>query len=528
MNPPDTPAEQTLQREHGLDALRAGAMLLGIVLHSALAYTGGPWVVSDAANGPAMAAVVEIIHGFRMPLFFIVSGYFTQMLLMRSGLKAMMRHRLSRIGLPLLLSMAAILPLVWTASAYAANSERQLRAATEPGAVDAWSPARSGELAGLSEALDNGAGINQPDPAFGLTPLGWAAAAGQLESARLLLDRGADPNVRAQDGSAPLHTAAFFGRADLVGILLARGADADARTSEGLTARDLLEIDEDATMAVAAALGLTDSFESISAGRLLAAERLSSPPEQWQPGRDWRAILTRAPVFHHLWFLWHLLILVSGMALWSILESRLPPVPAQLNPLWAGLALLAGWAAFMGMSPGGFGPETSIGLLPLLPVIGLYALFFAFGAWLRRKPGRIGRLRIWRRLGLAMGAAAYAAWKHVPGGSENALASSGLQLAFAVGVSLSALSWAEAWPWGENQQVRWVSDSSYWLYLAHLPLVMALQGALLPAPGPGWLKALIIALGTAALLWLVYSLVIRHSWVGRLLHGRRARAGSPG
>jgi surface polysaccharide O-acyltransferase-like enzyme len=503
-------------------------MLLGIVLHSALAYTGGPWVVSDSAGGPVMAGIVEFIHGFRMPLFFIVSGYFTQMLLTRRGLGAMVRHRLGRIGLPLLLGMVTIVPLVWAASGFAAGMERQLRAASPSDDFNAWRSAARGDLGDLMAALDQGAGIDAPDPAIGLTPLGWAAAASQTEAARLLLDRGANPNAPARDGSAPLHTAAFLGRPEMASLLLTRGADPSLQTPAGLTAQDVLELDEEITMPIVEALRLPGTFADILEGRRRVAETLASPPARWAPERNWITTLTQAPVFHHLWFLWHLLFLVCGLAVWSLAEARLPALPTSLSPLWAGLAILLGWAAFLGMSRYGFGPETSIGLLPMLPVIGLYALFFAYGAWLRRGAGRLARLRSWRWLGLALGVAAFGAWKLAPAAAEIHFASTALQLAFAVGISLSALSWAEAWPWGENRQVRWISDSSYWLYLAHLPLVMAMQGALLTAPGPGWLKALVISVGTAGVLWLVYALVIRHTWVGRMLHGRRARAGAAG
>ena len=37
----------TTSRRHDLDALRAIAMLLGIALHAALAYSDVPWVVQD-------------------------------------------------------------------------------------------------------------------------------------------------------------------------------------------------------------------------------------------------------------------------------------------------------------------------------------------------------------------------------------------------------------------------------------------------------------------------------------------------
>ena len=45
----DNPAAVTAGvRQHGLDALRAGALLLGILLHSLLPFVPGlPWLVND-------------------------------------------------------------------------------------------------------------------------------------------------------------------------------------------------------------------------------------------------------------------------------------------------------------------------------------------------------------------------------------------------------------------------------------------------------------------------------------------------
>jgi len=42
-----------------------------------------------------------VIHGFRMPLFFLLSGFFTAMLWQSRGLQRLWRHRLNRLGLPL-------------------------------------------------------------------------------------------------------------------------------------------------------------------------------------------------------------------------------------------------------------------------------------------------------------------------------------------------------------------------------------------------------------------------------------------
>ena len=78
-------------RFHHLDALRATAMLLGIVLHASLAYTGGPWIVRDEGHG-GFAAVFFAIHGFRMQLFFLLSGFFTALLWRRLGLAGVLKQ----------------------------------------------------------------------------------------------------------------------------------------------------------------------------------------------------------------------------------------------------------------------------------------------------------------------------------------------------------------------------------------------------------------------------------------------------
>ncbi len=65
-------------------------------------------------------------------------------------------------------------------------------------------------------------------PIGGSTPLLFAARAGDVESARLLLDAGADLHDTAADGNVPLVIAAHSGHASLAAFLLERGADVDA------------------------------------------------------------------------------------------------------------------------------------------------------------------------------------------------------------------------------------------------------------------------------------------------------------
>lgn len=110
-----TPSE----RLHALDALRAVAMLLGVALHAAIAYMTFVWELwpaDDPSSSPVFDILFWLIHDFRMQIFFVMAGFFACLLLSRESWRGFMRHRLSRIGLPLLLGMVTIVPLchlVW-------------------------------------------------------------------------------------------------------------------------------------------------------------------------------------------------------------------------------------------------------------------------------------------------------------------------------------------------------------------------------------------------------------------------------
>ena len=102
-------------RYHELDALRATAMLLGIVLHSAVFLIPGVWDTAYPDESSDFYAILFFaIHGFRMPVFFLLSGFFTAMLWRRRGLRALGAHRLKRVGLPLAVGTMTVIPVtVW-------------------------------------------------------------------------------------------------------------------------------------------------------------------------------------------------------------------------------------------------------------------------------------------------------------------------------------------------------------------------------------------------------------------------------
>jgi len=71
-------------------------------------------------------------------------------------------------------------------------------------------------------------------------------------------------------------------------------------------------------------------------------------------------------------------------------------------------------------------------------------------------------------------------------------------------------------PW-----IRYLADSSYWLYLVHLPIVVWLQVAVAEIPVNWSPKLAFISIATIALALLTYDLVVRSTWIGAILNGRR-------
>tara|TARA_Y100000590_G_scaffold470776_1_gene670386 strand:+ start:20059 stop:21174 length:1116 start_codon:yes stop_codon:yes gene_type:complete len=88
-------------RYHYFDYLRAIAMLLGIPLHACLAYgqIEYHWVLKDPSHSYLIDIGLDFLRLFRMPLFFVISGFFTA-LTIDSGL--FLQKRTRRLLYPLL------------------------------------------------------------------------------------------------------------------------------------------------------------------------------------------------------------------------------------------------------------------------------------------------------------------------------------------------------------------------------------------------------------------------------------------
>ena len=70
---------------------------------------------------------------------------------------------------------------------------------------------------------------------------------------------------------------------------------------------------------------------------------------------------------------------------------------------------------------------------------------------------------------------------------------------------------------------RYIADSSYWLYLIHLPIVMAMQVWVLDWSWPAYAKYAFILGTSVPVMLLSYQVLVRYTFIGSLLNGPRKK-----
>jgi peptidoglycan/LPS O-acetylase OafA/YrhL len=545
-------------RRHDLDAVRAFAMLLGIALHAGLSLSPIPWVVQDTRQSEGFGLFFEAVHGFRMPLFFLVSGFFTAMLWRRRGIAVLLKQRAKRIFLPCMLGLFTIVPAMAAVSGWAMFSGVKVPKADEPTLIGA---VRRGDADAVRQFLDEGADINAPDKAVGVPPINWAAMQGDVGMARLLIERGTNLEARNRDGATPLFCAAFLGRPEVAALLIEKGANVGAVLDSRVTILDATKVGWEITQFLASLLAIPIGNESdVEQGRAAVRELLAKhvPASGSQmagggetgPGRGWNRAqaayqkfidsdrfavkvgggsfhLIQNNVFHHLWFLWFLCWLVPIFAAiaWAIDRWKPPGIPDWLilSParfLWlVPLTLIP--QTLMAINQRYLGPDTSSGLVPAPHLLLYYGIFFGFGALYYAAGDDEGRLgRWWWLLLPAALFLAFPAGRYTIG-DWPATTVAGVVYVWMMSFGLMGLFRKELTR--ERAWVRYMSDASYWLYLTHVPLVIAAQVIVRDWDMPPLAKFVLILTAVTGFLLVIYQATVRYTWLGRLLNGPRRK-----
>lgn len=101
------------ERYHSLDFLRGVAMYLGVVIHTSVFFgmerpLGLGW--AEYYPDPVNYQLVSGIHLFRMQLFFIIAGFFGEMVCRKKGVGYFAGNRFKRIFIPFIVGCIVVVP----------------------------------------------------------------------------------------------------------------------------------------------------------------------------------------------------------------------------------------------------------------------------------------------------------------------------------------------------------------------------------------------------------------------------------
>ena len=100
---------------------------------------------------------------------------------------------------------------------------------------DAHAACGLGDVGQLQALTEGDAKVARVGDGYGMTPLHWAARAGAVDCAQVLLAHGADVGARNKARRAPLQLAAEADQAEIIRLLAKHGADLDTQDRKGRT-----------------------------------------------------------------------------------------------------------------------------------------------------------------------------------------------------------------------------------------------------------------------------------------------------
>lgn len=245
----------------------------------------------------------------------------------------------------------------------------------------------------------------------------------------------------------------------------------------------------------------------------------------------------------HLWFLYLLLFFYAGAlvlrgvanlidrggrigkGLDSLVKATLPMAPLFLAaPAAVALYLKSDWMMWFGV------PTPDTGVVPNAPALIAYGVAFGFGWLLQRQTDLLASIERRSLLNLLVALIATGA----------CLSLAGLAPVFTPAPqdwkkALYAASYAlAAWTWTfaliglalrflnkRNPVIRYFADASYWIYIVHLPLVLVLQQVVSSWPAPWYGKYAAILAIAFPLMLISYHVLVRYTFVGAILNGRK-------
>jgi glucan biosynthesis protein C len=230
----------------------------------------------------------------------------------------------------------------------------------------------------------------------------------------------------------------------------------------------------------------------------------------------------------HLWFLYYLALITFVSVAIGLVLKKLPTVSGQISSAFNWViqkpilkliifsALMCIVYAIMGTSS----VRTSLSFVPDVNTFIYYSFFYFIGWVLFKSKHHLDTMiqydSIYTILGITLFTVHFF-MNDMFSYETNILIKSIMVWSFIFGITGLFIRFGS----NHSSKMRYISDSSYWVYLIHLSLTFVIPSFIADWPIPATLKFLIVLISTGAICFVTYHYLVRGTFIGKFLNGRK-------
>jgi peptidoglycan/LPS O-acetylase OafA/YrhL len=234
---------------------------------------------------------------------------------------------------------------------------------------------------------------------------------------------------------------------------------------------------------------------------------------------------------HHLWFLYYLSMISAVSVGMALLFKKVPSVTSRISlafnwtierPILRVL-LFASLTSIVYFIMGAWYVVSFNSFIPNFNAFIYFSFFYYVGWILFKSKHLLNKMMQWDWACAILGLVLYTAYLlfdlifHPFNLVTHILINSLVVWLFIFGITGLFIRYAST----HSSLMRYVSDSSYWVYLLHLPITALIPGLIADWPIPSTLKMLFVVLSTSVICFVSYHYLVRGTFIGKFLNGRK-------
>ena len=230
----------------------------------------------------------------------------------------------------------------------------------------------------------------------------------------------------------------------------------------------------------------------------------------------------------HLWFLYYLAMITFVSVLLALVIKKLPVATISVSKAFSWtiqkpiirVLVFAGLSIIIYLIMGSYQVETSTSFIPDFNTFLYYFFFYTVGWVLFKAKHILDTFKKYDWINFILGLILFSTYFFINkslGFEAKIILKSFVVWLLIFGITGLFMRYGS----NHSAKMRYLSDSSYWVYLLHLSFTAFLPSLIVDWPLPATFKFLFVLISTGVICYVSYHYLVRGSFIGKFLNGRK-------